>query len=133
MIILAMTVFPKRLGRVMHIWVLPASKNGNNSDSICDLSTKYGCSVCPLYKTYEVELFRYLPMISPPFMKIYVILNLCSLLYIYLILFYTFCNYSFISMILDYFITLPILRQSKSHCRLETILIKMLNGNDFFI
>ena len=65
-IILAMTVFPKRLGRVMHIWVLPESKNGNNSDSICDLSTKYGCSVCPLYKTYEVELFRYLPMIFPP-------------------------------------------------------------------
>ena len=61
------------------------------------------------------------------------IIHLCSLLYIYLILFYTFCNYSFISMILDYFITLPILRQSKSHCRLETILIKMLNGNDFFI
>lgn len=29
-IILAMTVFPKRLGRVMHIWVLPESKNGNN-------------------------------------------------------------------------------------------------------
>mgnify|MGYP007023328930 CR=1 FL=1 len=27
-IILAMTVFPKRLGRVMHIWVLPESKNG---------------------------------------------------------------------------------------------------------
>ena len=46
---------------------------------------------------------------------------------------FPFCNYSFISMILDYFITLPILRQSKSHCRLETILIKMLNGNDFFI
>ena len=64
-----MTVFPKRLGRVMHIWVLPASKNGNNSDSICDLSTKYGCSVCPLHKTYEVELFRYLPMILPPFMQ----------------------------------------------------------------
>ena len=36
-------------------------------------------------------------------------------------------------MILDYFITLPILRQSKSHCRLETILIEMLNGNDFLI
>ena len=68
-IILAMTVFPKRLGRVMHIWVLPESKNGNNSDSICDLSTKYGCSVCPLHKTYEVELFRYLPMILPPFMQ----------------------------------------------------------------
>lgn len=35
-------------------------------------------------------------------------------------------------MILDYFITLPILRQSKSHCRLEIILIEMLNSNDFF-
>ena len=129
----AIIVFPKRLGLVIQICVFPTSKNGNNSDNNFVLSTKYGFIVSFLYNTYEVELFRYLPMISPPFMKIYVILNLCSLLYIYLILFYTFCSYSFISMILDYFITLPILRQSKSHCRLETILIKMLNGNDFFI
>lgn len=45
---------------------LNQSKIIHNSDSICDLSTKYGCSVCPLHKTYEVELFRYLPMIFPP-------------------------------------------------------------------
>ena len=61
----AIIVFPKRLGLVIQICVFPTSKNGNNSDNNFVLSTKYGFIVSFLYNTYEVELFKYLPISRP--------------------------------------------------------------------
>ena len=57
-IIFAITVFPKRLGLVIQIWEFPDSINGNSSDKINVLSTKYGLCTSLLYNDIFDLLFK---------------------------------------------------------------------------